>query len=116
MSFSRHTKPQNSRAPIETHIQLFCNKDSSALSYYLKAIQIQERKNTKKDLLKSYNNLGVLYINLSQTDKAIYYFEKAAQIAHETEQPIIEGSIKHNIAMFYIGLGNYTKAHELLNQ
>ena len=91
-------------------------KDSAALTYFLKAIQIQEHKGKKEDLLKTYNNLGILQANLLQTDKAIYYFEKAAQIAHETNQLAIEGSIKHNIAMFHIGEENYHQALDLLSQ
>ncbi len=91
-------------------------KDSAALNYYLKAIQIEERKSSKKDLIKPYNNIGILYANLSKPDSAICYFEKSAKLAHETGQPAIEGSIKHNIAMFYIGQAKYFKALELLNQ
>jgi len=91
-------------------------KDSAALTYYLKAIAIQEKLAQGKELLKPYNNIGILYSNLGDQDKAISYLTKAANTAHENSLPLVEGSIKHNIALLYILNKNYPKALELLTQ
>ncbi|MEO6814023.1 MAG: ATP-binding protein [Ginsengibacter sp.] len=59
------------------------NNDSAAFVYYKKGIDILSLQNNLKDLAGAYNSLATLFINRFQNDSAIYYAQKALDIAKQ---------------------------------
>jgi len=59
------------------NIYLIQNKYSDALIYYQKCQRIGEEGNFKIILTRVFNNTGLIYSNLGETDKALEYFLKA---------------------------------------
>ena len=63
-----------------------------------------------EDLAKAYNNMGLVYKNLAEFDKAIEFLTKASEIEkqHNLVGPLA-GSIG-NMATIYFSLGDFNKA------
>lgn len=57
-----------------------------------------------------YNNLGAIYLDLEQLDKAIDNFSKLTTIAHKLNEPREEAVGLGNIGEAYTRKGNYEKA------
>ena len=91
-------------------------KDSMALSFYFKSIGISLEQSDRERLVKSFNSLGISYMNLHLYDSAVIYMEKAADLANKIGKPLIVGSIKHNLAMYFLRNGNTGKALKLLQE
>ena len=69
-----------------------------SLTYYLKALNIQEALGKKRGILSSSGAIGNVYISLNKPDEAILYFERALKIAQELEN-------KNAIASCLISIG-----------
>ena len=65
------------------------------------------------DTAISYNNIGVVYINRGDYDKALEYFKQALEIR---EKSIGKADSYNNIGIVYNNRGNYDKALEYLKQ
>ena len=68
------------------------------LTYYLKALKIQEALGKKSGILSSTGSIGNVYLALGKPDEALEYFEKALIIARELGK-------KNAIASCYISIG-----------
>lgn len=87
----------------------------NALKYYYSAKKIGENKYIK-ELIPTYNNLGVLYIK-SNKDSAIYYLEKSLQLSSLYKQEKKLAPKYHNLAVTYLNFNsteNYPKAFKYL--
>jgi len=78
-----------------------------AFVLYTEALQYFERVNDKKYIAIVYNNLGIIFMNLKQTHKAIEYFNKSLNI-NEIEDSYIKLSILSNLGACYYNLKSYT--------
>lgn len=81
-----------------------------SLDYYGKAAVAFSATDAFADLAKAYNNMGLVYKNLAEFDKAIEFLTKASEIekAHDLTGPLA-GSIG-NMATIYFSLGDFNKA------
>ena len=81
-----------------------------SLDYYGKAAEAFTATAGYEDLAKAYNNMGLVYKNLAEFDKAIEFLTKASEIEkqHNLVGPLA-GSIG-NMATIYFSLGDFNKA------
>ncbi|WP_111706960.1 tetratricopeptide repeat-containing sensor histidine kinase [Lutibacter citreus] len=81
------------------------------------AIPAFEKENKFKDLYQCYNLLGIIYYNLEEFDKAVYYHNKALEFLEKVEYV---GNSKEvnlsNLGLVYQKLKNYGKALENFNK
>jgi signal transduction histidine kinase/Flp pilus assembly protein TadD len=85
------------------------NALEKALETTQKAIQIQNRKKLEKDLLVSYNRLGLIYNAMGNYEKAIKEYEKSLNISKNLNSPHTP-YIHANIADCFQNLEQYKKA------
>jgi signal transduction histidine kinase len=73
----------------------------TALSYYLKALPILEKKNVQNELGFLYTMMSNLYRNLYLNDKAIEYGEKAHALLDDNPNALISLGAAHSAAKQY---------------
>ena len=73
----------------------------TALMYTKKALSIQLENGFTCDLPYSYEGLGDMFIGQNVLDSAVYYLEKALEIAVTCEDLIIEISLIRNLGIVY---------------
>ncbi|MCK4469195.1 MAG: tetratricopeptide repeat protein [Desulfobacterales bacterium] len=74
------------------------------------ALRIFEQNNFKKGISAAIGNLGIVYANLGQYQKALRFYEKALAIDREFGDRKGEGNNLTNIGVVYWNLGQYQKA------
>ncbi len=82
-----------------------------ALTFFDKALTLNIKKDNN-DTAVSYNNIGLVYYNLDDFDKALIYFNKALEVQlrlHE-EASAITATIYNNIGGAYDSISIYEKA------
>ncbi len=67
-------------------------------------------------LLTIYKNIGVLYRNKDDFDKAIYYFDKGYDLAETTKNVRYKGIILNSLAILYREKKEYLKAIEAFEE
>ncbi len=83
----------------------------TSLDYYLKSLSIYEGLQSKPSLQITYSNLCALYtINIRDYSKAIYYGEKALQLAHESQDNTAIASARLNMGAALMHLKKYSEA------
>lgn len=81
------------------------------------AIKIFDRLNENERLFRCYNNLGIIYNNLEEYDKAIKYHNKALNnLKKISKKNIKEASTLNNIGVVYRNLNNHEKAIDYYNE
>lgn len=88
---------------LKGNIFLIQGQPKLALSFYLKAINLDESNSIY------YNEVGNIYLGASKYDLAIEYFKKASTFANS---PDIESALLFNIAFTYQKLGKFDLAIE----
>ncbi len=71
---------------------------SEALKNYNVALTIAENQKNNRHISIASNNLGIVYLDIEEYDKALYYFEKAASISKSIDL------LTHNITQLNIAL------------
>jgi tetratricopeptide (TPR) repeat protein len=84
--------------------ELLLSDFPSAQRHFSEALDIAKRLNDPRSEGPALANLGVVYLNMGQSRRAIEYFEKALAIARETKNRHYEGSALTNLARAYHGL------------
>lgn len=74
---------------------------ASALQNHLESLKISESNNDLDGIARAYNNIGILYSEQKESEKAIEYFKKTRQIAHEINDKNLEQISTINIASDY---------------
>lgn len=92
----------------------YVEKYDSALYCFNMALQKAIKQNYQPALF--YLSIGVTYLKMNQSTKAIYYLKKADSLAIEANSPDIENSIRFQMALYYKQVGNYKSAFESLLQ
>ncbi|WP_188466029.1 tetratricopeptide repeat protein [Marivirga lumbricoides] len=93
------------------NISLQEKKYSKALSTTREIIEIQEKLGLEKDLLVSFNRMGLIYNAMSNFEMAIEYYMKSLIIAEKISS-VHTPYIHSNISDCYRNIGNYKKALE----
>ncbi|MFW5793195.1 MAG: tetratricopeptide repeat protein [Bacteroidota bacterium] len=89
-----------------------------ALEYYKKSVEIYTNVeySSKRELSRTYNNIGGVFLNLNMPDSAILYLENSLAIRKEINE--IQG-IKNSyqtIGMYYVEIEDYETALEYLEE
>ncbi|MCK7591533.1 sensor histidine kinase [Subsaxibacter sp. CAU 1640] len=91
-----------------------CNRSlgsyEEALTMYLKALSIYEKKNALKEMATVNNNIGMVYSYLNINDKAIQYHLKAIDIFEKESNKKGISEAYNNIAIIYANDGDLDKA------
>ncbi|GAA4278306.1 tetratricopeptide repeat-containing sensor histidine kinase [Aquimarina mytili] len=79
---------------------------------YNECIAISEQYGFNGTLLQATYNLGVIYSDDAEYEKAMLYFNKALDMIQEEENYFIEKKIYEELEMLYTENNNYKKAYE----
>ncbi|WP_424494430.1 tetratricopeptide repeat-containing sensor histidine kinase [Salinimicrobium sp. GXAS 041] len=81
-----------------------------------KAIEIIKPLGEHRQLYIGYNNLGILFNQLGEYDKALLYHKKAMESAQDLSDPILQANTLNNLGVVYENDGKYDKAIEIYRQ
>jgi len=88
----------------------------TALSYYLKSLELTKNIKTKEGIGNNYHNLGSIYYWLSEYDLAIDYIEKSLVIARKNTSKLDFVYNYECLAKIYLKQKKYDKALDLLTR
>ncbi len=84
-----------------------------AMDYYLTAMKLSKKSNDNEFKGYLFNNIGLSYMNLSQPESAIIFFDKAEKIAESMSDNLILLTYTYdNIGSYYEIYGDADKALE----
>jgi CHAT domain-containing protein/tetratricopeptide (TPR) repeat protein len=87
-----------------------------ALSTYQRVLEICQQQNDKAGIAQTLNNIGEVYLGLSQPDKASEFLQQALAIRRELKDRKGEGETLDNLGSVYNLKNQYDKALETLQQ
>jgi serine phosphatase RsbU (regulator of sigma subunit) len=82
-----------------------------ALRYFLSCAEIRETLNDKRGLAVIYGNIGNLYFQMSDLDKALLYAQKSVKLYLENDKSGMAQS-QNNLAKIYFQLGDIVLAEQ----
>jgi len=68
-----------------------------ALKFFLEKLQIEEKRNTPRNLASVLINIGILYIYLEQYNDALSYYRRADAVVTQNHVEDLEYYIKNNL-------------------
>jgi|GEM_PF-2202376 len=93
------------------------SKYAEAVADYLKAVQIAESfEQFTAKLAHLYNNIGNVYLEQKDYDRALEYYFKALSHAKQTGSTYMVANASNNIGAIYDTKGNHTEAIRFYNQ
>lgn len=89
-------------------------QNEEAASRYLKILDINKQLNNQRGMLFTYNNLGMIYLDIEQFDKALLHLEKGLELSRkiDTKEAVI--SAITNVAVAFQGLEKYQESNQRL--
>jgi len=81
-----------------------------AVQKYEQALKIFERVGSKQEIGVTANNLGIVFDDWGQYDKAVEYYEKSLAIKRELKDRKGEGQTLNNLGNVFADWGQYGKA------
>jgi signal transduction histidine kinase/CheY-like chemotaxis protein len=81
-----------------------------AMRYYIGSVKISEQLLDYPRMAKTYNNIGALYMELKNFEKAEEYFLKVYDHFRDSENDLIQAEISNNLANIYHLKGFHLKA------
>ena len=84
-------------------------------NYYLKALKICISLNNDTLIASSYNDLAICFSDLSNTEKALYYYKKALNAFKKANYQRGTYYVLHNLSDLYMDIGEYDLAKELMD-
>lgn len=66
--------------------------------------------------LLAVDSLGMIYVLLRESEKALDYFDQAMQLAQSTDDLYMQGAIYHSLTQVYLDLNQYDKALNIGHQ
>lgn len=91
------------------------SKFDLALRYHFESLKIREEEGNQKDIAIATNNIGLVYYQLNDFNKALIYFERVRQIEEENEFESIYGTYV-NLGLTYLGLYDHNMAFEFFTR
>ena len=86
------------------------------MEYYQQSLAIKKKVGNRPGVGFTINDIGLVYDNLGQYEKALEYYEQALAIVKEVGNRREEGTIVNNIGSVYKNLGQYEKALQYYQQ
>jgi signal transduction histidine kinase/Tfp pilus assembly protein PilF len=97
-------------------IYMESDQNQRALTYFDKALQIDQKLNYKKGIAREYSNMGNLYLNLQDFVKSKEYILKAFAIEKEIDnKPGIIESLT-DLAFLFYHAGDFEEAEKNINE
>ncbi|TAE00055.1 MAG: hypothetical protein EAZ97_06935 [Bacteroidetes bacterium] len=87
-----------------------------ANDYLLQALEIDEKMNYKENLIFDYIDIGNLYVESLDIDKALEYYEKALQIGKASNDPKLYATTLYNYGITCVKLKKYSEAEKIFNE
>ncbi len=87
-------------------------EDSTALEYYLKAIELSEETNNTAAVRSCYRFAGLAYERMGQLDKALEHYQKSQEL-YEKVAPLKTSWAQGNIATIYVKKGEMDKGQAI---
>jgi tetratricopeptide (TPR) repeat protein len=81
-----------------------------AQMYFSEALEVTKKLHDRRSEGTALGNLGVVYLGMGQSGRAIEYFQKALAAARETKNRHSEGIALTNLGDAYLGLGQTSRA------
>ncbi len=95
---------------LRGNIKFRQNKPLEAIELYKQALPVFENAGDKDGVEAIYNNIGIIYGMIGETEKSVEYLEKSAQFASANGNRISEAKTLHNIGYHYEKRSEYDKA------
>ncbi len=112
ISSSQNTQISGNLYKLRGNIFLRKGQTHDAIQNYEQALAIYQKVKDFEGVEAVYNNLGLCYGILGESDKAIEYLEKSANQAQKNRNRVSEAKTLHNIGHYYEKLSLYDKALE----
>jgi len=90
-------------------LMLMARYDES-VEWHLKSLAIAEKMNITRNILGALNNLGVVFMELNDPDKALSYYKKALNYCEGEKYEGVKGKILDNIALILKTKGDLTES------
>ena len=84
------------------------------MEYILKCLEIDKELGDKRGMANSYHNIGAIYKNQGNMEKALEYYAMSLKISEEIGDKMGMGHSYNNIGIIYDEQGNLKKALEYL--
>jgi len=94
----------------------YSNNYPLALSFYNQGLEINESIKNYKDLISSYSNVGNVYQNQGDLNKALIYFQKSLAFEDKVFDKTLLLAPLNNVAQVYFYLNDTLKALETLKR
>ena len=89
---------------------------TKALTFFNKALPIQQQALDKKSEAATLNNIGYVYSNLGENTKALAFYNKALPLLQQLGSKTDVADALSNIGMVYTSLGKNSDALNVFNQ
>ena len=81
-----------------------------ALEYYIKALSIDEEHNKTFGVIRHLSNIGEIYKDLDEFDKAISYNNQALEILLHNPQLELEATVNGTLGSIYYEMDDFNQA------
>ncbi len=95
-------------------VALNMNNVNQAIFYLLQAIKDEESNGFKEALDFQYFGLGLLYMELEQFEKSVYYLQQSLAVSHYKGEVIVHGQIINKIVQSLLKVGQARQALAVL--
>lgn len=95
-------------AIIQTNIKDYTGSEITTT----RAIALLKPIKAYRELYGSYNNLGIIFNELGEYERAIFYHQKALEYLEMARLPTLVAASKNNIGVVYNNKGDYNQAIE----
>ncbi len=82
----------------------------------LDSIAEDETRGERVNSGKSYNMMGLSYLDIGKFDMSVIYFQQAVSIARQEKDYALEAEGLGNLGLVYLALGYYTRALEFIGE
>ena len=88
------------------------HRDSEALEYYLKSLEIKQASENKDGIAETSKNIGSLYLQMQDYQNAFDYLSKGFKAAKQIDDIEIMKDYYQNFSDYYTAIGNVDKAFD----
>ncbi|QNF35119.1 sensor histidine kinase [Adhaeribacter swui] len=89
----------------------YLGKTDSCISHFISAIKILEENKYQPELSRTYLNLGIMYDNIEEHQKSIFYVKKALAISRELNDTFLLNRELAELSAAHRQLGNFKQAY-----
>ncbi|MBI3500841.1 MAG: DUF559 domain-containing protein [Bacteroidetes bacterium] len=101
---------QNIDALLSRSENVLKTNSDSALNYAFLAAEASHRQKDTLHIAKSYQKIGLIYDDMDDADKEVFYFRKAYEAAKNISDAHLKMEITVNVAEAFFDKGNYDES------